>query len=157
MADRLAAEAVVTAYATALDARDWTGFTALFDETVEIDYRSLGTSYGAFPASEWADRCRVLEGFDATHHKVTNFRVTVSGEGANVLSYVDAAHFLSAGGQTYEAYVLGLYEHRLVRRGEGWRISGCRLTVSGYPGGRERFEAAFAAARAAYAARSALR
>jgi len=152
-ADQNAAREVVIAYANALDARDWTGFEALFEPQVEIDYRSLGTTYGTFPARTWADRCRVLGAFTATHHKVSNFTVAAEGDGRSVVgSYVDAAHFIAFEGRTLEAYVLGLYQHHLIRRGEGWRIGKCVLTVSGYPGGRASFDAAFAAARTAFSA-----
>ncbi len=150
-ADAAAARDVVIAYANALDARDWAGFEALFEPMVEIDYRSLGTTHGVFSARDWAERCRVLGAFAATHHKVTNFTVAREGaDGAVVGAYVDAAHFIEAEGRRLDAYVLGIYRHRLTRRDEGWRIAGCALTVSGYPGGRERFDAAFAAARAAF-------
>jgi len=152
-ADQAAARDVVIAYAGALDARDWVVFEALFEPMVEIDYRSLGTTYGTFPARTWADRCRVLGAFTATHHKVSNFTIAAEGEDRAVVgSYVDAAHFIEVEGRTLEAYVLGRYRHHLIRRGDGWRIGKCVLTVSGYPGGRASFGAAFAAARAAFSA-----
>ena len=150
--DRSAASDVVIAYAMALDARDWTTFASLFDEQVEVDYRSLGTTYGVFSGKEWADRCRVLGAFAATHHKVTNFIVAASPAGVAVTSYVDAAHFIESDGQMLEAYVLGRYGHDLVRRASGWKIARCTLTVAGYPGGRDKFDKAFGAARAAFAA-----
>jgi 3-phenylpropionate/cinnamic acid dioxygenase small subunit len=149
--DLAAVQAVVVAYANALDAHDWSGFEALFESQVEIDYRSLGTTHGVFPAREWADRCRVLSAFAATHHKVSNFTFAFEGEDrAEVRSYVDAAHFIEAEGRMLEACVLGVYSHGLVRRGEDWRIRKCALWVAGYPGGREKFEAVFGAARAAF-------
>lgn len=146
--DRAGAVDVVVAYAAALDAHDWAGFEALFEDTVEIDYGSAGMTVGRFPARAWADRCRMLEMFDATHHKVSNLRLELDGDKAIVRSHIDAAHFITVGGQVLEAYLLGHYEHHLVRRGGDWRIALCRLTVAGYPGGRDRFNAAFAAARA---------
>jgi 3-phenylpropionate/cinnamic acid dioxygenase small subunit len=148
--ERAAAADIVTAYAVALDSRDWTLFTSLFDENVEVDYRSLGTTYGVFPAGEWADRCRVLGAFKATHHKVSNFTFEEDAGGIAVTSYVDAAHFIEADGRMLEAYVLGVYRHNLVRRGRGWLIAKCSLTVAGHPGGKKAFDAAFAAARAAF-------
>jgi hypothetical protein len=153
--DEQAAADVVIAYARALDSRDWSMFQSLFEDEVEIDYSSLGTTVGRFLAKAWADRCRVLGGFDATHHKVCNFTFAQDGDGEGMVvrSYVDAAHFIQADGRTLEAYVLGLYQHHLVRRGSDWRIAKCVLTVAGYPGGREAFTTAFAAARTAFAAR----
>jgi len=150
--DEQAAAEVVVAYALALDSRDWTLFQSLFEDEVEIDYSSLGATVGRFPAKEWADRCRVLGAFDATHHKVCNFTFAREDEGIVVTSYIDAAHFIQADGRLLEAYVLGVYQHHLLRRGAEWRIAKCVLTVSGYPGGRDAFTAAFAAARGVFTA-----
>jgi 3-phenylpropionate/cinnamic acid dioxygenase small subunit len=148
--DRAGAADVVVAYAAALDAHDWAGFAALFEDMVEIDYGSAGMTVGRFAARAWADRCRMLEMFDATHHKVSNLKVELSGETAIVRSHIDAAHFITVDGRVLEAFLLGHYEHHLVRRDADWRIALCRLTVAGYPGGRDRFDAAFAAARAKF-------
>ena len=39
--DREAAAAVVTCYATALDARDWRAYRALFTDEIAIDYGAI--------------------------------------------------------------------------------------------------------------------
>ena len=49
--DREAAVAVVTAYATALDARDWGAYRALFSDRIAIDYGAIGVD-------RRDDRCR---------------------------------------------------------------------------------------------------
>lgn len=137
---------VVTAYAMRLDARDWDGFRALFEDTIEIDYSSLGSIAGTIPAEIWVERVRVLGGFDATQHKVSNFQVRIDGDRAEVTCYVDAAHFIGE----LAAFACGTYVHRLRRHGERWLISGCTFTVAGYATGRAAFDTAFAAARDAF-------
>ena len=153
--DRQAAIDVVVAYANALDARDWAGFRALFEERVAIDYASIGSIEQMIAADDWVDRCRVLGAFDATQHKVSNFVVALDGDRASVTAYVDAAHFVTDGNRVLEGYARGTYLHQLRRGpGGGWRIAACRFTVAGYPGGKAAFDAAFVAARAAFAAQN---
>jgi len=149
LAVRTALSDAVVAYATALDARDWQGFRGLFEDEIEIDYRSLGSLHGTIPAQDWVDRCRVLAGFDATQHKVSNFAFRIDGDTAEVTSYVDAAHFVG----DLAGFACGTYVHRLRRGPDGWRIAGCAFRVAGYAAGRAAFDAAFTAARAAFEAR----
>ena len=79
----------VIAYAMALDARDWTGFRALFEDEIEVDYGSLGSLHATVDAQVWTDRCRVLGGFDATHHKISNIVVETAGIGQSDTEIVD--------------------------------------------------------------------
>ena len=151
LAVRAALADQVTAYAMALDARDWTGFRALFEDEVEIDYSSLGSIKAVMPAQAWVDRCKVLGGFDATQHKVGNFVFEFAGDSAQVTAYVEAAHFIQSEGSALQGFVQGTYRHQLRRGPDGWRIRGCALSVAGYPGGQAGFDRAFDAARAAFA------
>lgn len=150
--DRETATAAVSAYAAALDARDWTSYRALFCDQVEIDYGAIGSLVDTIPASEWVDRCRALEGFDATAHRLHNLIATIDDDRATVTSIVDAAHFVTINQQILMADVIGRYTHYL-RRDDGWKIAGVTLTLVGYPAGRDAFETAFAAARTIYAER----
>lgn len=138
----------VTAYAMALDARDWATYRDLFEAEIEVDYASLGSICAVMPANAWVDRCKVLGGFDATRHRVSNLVIQHRGDEARVTSYIDAAHFIGE----LSAFVIGTYRHDLRRHGAAWKIHACTLTVAGYPGGRAAFDQAFDAARAAHAA-----
>jgi hypothetical protein len=152
--DREAAAAVVTCYANALDARDWDAYRALFIEEIAIDYGAIGSLVATVSADEWTSRCKSLEGFDATAHRLHNVIATIAGDRAMVTSIVDAAHFVSVGGRSLIDDLIGRYTHKLERRG-GWKIAGVALAVAGYPAGRPAFDAAFAAARAIHAERAA--
>ena len=145
---------VVVAYAMALDARDWDAFRALFEGQIEIDYSALGSIHATMPAQVWVDRCKVLGGFDATQHKVSNFVISLGGSIAQVTSYVDAAHFIHVDGRDLSGFCRGTYVHQMRRGAQGWKISRCKLIVVGFPGGRAAFDEAFDAARAVHAARS---
>ncbi|WP_293899490.1 nuclear transport factor 2 family protein [Phenylobacterium sp.] len=142
---------LVVAYAMALDACDWPAFRDLFEDEIDLDYSALGSIRGRIPADAWVERCKVLGGFDATQHKVSNFVVEAGVDAARVTSYVDAAHFIGA----LAGFACGTYVHELAHHPGGWKIRGCAFAVAGYAGGRAAFDQAFDAARAAYAARGA--
>lgn len=148
--DREAAAAVVTCYTSALDARDWAAYRALFTDEIAIDYASIGSLVATVPADEWANRCRTLEGFDATAHQLHNIVATIDGDHATVTSIVDAVHIVGLDDRMLLGDLIGRYTHRLVRR-NGWKIAGVTLTVVAYPAGKEAFDAAFATARAIFA------
>ena len=151
LAVRTALADIVTAYAMALDARDWAGFRGLFEDEIDIDYSSLGSIHARIAACVWVDRCKVLGAFDATQHKVSNFVSEVAGDEAQVTTYVDAGHFISDGGAELQGYACGTYRHHLRHGAAGWKIAGCAFTVAGYAGGRAAFDRAFDAARARFA------
>ncbi|WP_077145023.1 nuclear transport factor 2 family protein [Sphingopyxis sp. KK2] len=148
--DREAAAAAVSCYAAALDARDWAAYRALFTDDIAIDYGAIGSLVGVVAADKWTDRCRALEGFDATAHRLSNISVAIDGDNATVTSIVDAAHFVTVNDAVLLGDLIGRYTHHLVRA-DGWRIAGVTLTVVGYPAGKDAFDAAFAAARAIFA------
>lgn len=150
--DREAAIAVVTCYASALDARDWAAYRALFTDEIAIDYGAIGSLVATVSADEWTNRCKALEGFDATAHQLHNIVTTIESDRATVTSIVDAVHFIALDDRVLLGDLIGRYTHRLVRR-DGWKIAGVTLTVVGYPAGRDAFDVAFSAARAKFAER----
>lgn len=153
--EREAAIAAVIGYANALDARDWVAYRALFTNQIVIDYGAIGSIVATLPADAWTDRCRVLEGFDATGHRLNNLVCTVEGDIACVTSLVDAVHFLTIDSRVETAQLVGRYRHDLERRAGAWLITGVGLAVIGFPGGQASFDAGFSAARANFAARNA--
>ncbi|HEX7849300.1 MAG TPA: nuclear transport factor 2 family protein [Sphingomonas sp.] len=144
---------MVVGYACALDARDWTAYRALFTDTIELDYGSIGSIVGPILADAWTTRCGALGGFDATLHRIANLRCVAQGEDrAAVHSYVDALHFITVDGEVLLAHLAGRYTHGFVRDADGrWKIASCALGVAGYPNGQDNFVRAFAAARARHA------
>src|SRR3546814_16713435 len=70
--DREAVAAVVTCYATALDARDWDAYRALFTDEIAIDYGAIGSLVASVPATEWSHRCKAPEGLHAQAHQLHN-------------------------------------------------------------------------------------
>ncbi len=152
--DREAAAAVVTCYAAALDARDWGAYRALFTDDIVIDYGAIGSLAATVSADEWTERCKTLEGFDATAHQLHNIVATIDRDRATVNSIVDAVHFIALDDRVLLGDLIGRYTHRLVRQ-DGWKIAGVTLTIVGYPAGKDAFDTAFAAARAIFSERTA--
>src|SRR3546814_8640408 len=89
--DRDAAVAAVTSYASALDARDWRAYRALFTDEIAIDYGAIGSLVAIIPADEWTNRCSSLEGFDATPHRLHNILPAIDDDAALVPSIVHDA------------------------------------------------------------------
>jgi hypothetical protein len=152
--DREAAMAVVTCYASALDARDWSAYRALFTDDIAIDYGAIGSLVATVPADEWTNRCKALEGFDATAHRLHNMVAAIDGDHATVTSIVDAVHFIGLDDRMLLGDLIGRYTHGLIRD-NGWKIAAVTLTAVGYPAGKPAFDAAFAAARTQFAERNA--
>lgn len=64
----------------------------------------------------------VHSGCGATHHNVTNFRITVDGATARAKVHYIAAH-TGAGPLAGESYTMwGEYDDLLIRTPEGWRV-----------------------------------
>ena len=140
--------AAVIEYARALDARDWPAYRALFAEQIAIDYGAIGSLVGDITADDWTRRCRTLEGFDATAHRILDPQVAIDGDKAVVRSIVEAVHFVAGPpGEICMGDLIGHYTHRLHRH-DRWRIVAVTLDQVEFPAGRAAFDAVFATARA---------
>jgi 3-phenylpropionate/cinnamic acid dioxygenase small subunit len=142
--DRQAVTDVVVRYATGIDMRDWSLYRSCFADEVYIDFTSWS---GGEPQRMTADRWVVsvrsgLAGFDATQHISTNHVITLHGDDAVCVSYVQAQHVLrdvldADGDSTFT--LGGYYQNDLVRTSDGWKIRRCRLTVMWTTGDRHLF------------------
>ena len=94
--DRAEISDVQLRYATGLDSRDWPLFRSCFTDEIETDFTSV---FGGEPRKVSADRWteaarRSLSGLKATQHMITNHVITVAGDDATCIAYVQARHFL---------------------------------------------------------------
>jgi uncharacterized protein len=122
----------------AADKRDWAACKNSFTEKPFIDYSSLsGIAGSAVDAGElikaWDN---ALSRYKHTHHMLSNFDVTVSGNTASVSFYGHALHYLphSKGGDAWEVYAT--YNAELVKTGKGWKLSLIVLHLK-YQGGNK--------------------
>ncbi len=115
--DRIAAEDLLTRYATAVDRRDWEQYRSIFTTDAEIDYTSAGGIAGT--VDEIVEFLSTsLEMFEMTQHLVSNIDLKVSGDSATVTAMFNNPMRL-AGGDTW--FTGGWYHHDLVRTPDGWR------------------------------------
>ena len=117
LADRIAAEDLLTRYATAVDRRDWEQYRSIFTADAEIDYTSAGGIAGTVDeVVEFISTS--LEMFEMTQHLVSNIDLEVNGESATVTAMFNNPMRLP-GGDTW--FTGGWYHHDLVRTPDGWR------------------------------------
>jgi hypothetical protein len=133
--DRDALVELMARYATIPDGQDWDLLPAtVFTDPVEFDFESLtGMPARELPLATMVTGFRKgLAPFGATHHSITNHRVTVAGDHADVRAHVRAEHWVraAAGGGAERWLIVGFYDHHAVRTPDGWRLSRIKLTVT---------------------------
>ena len=117
LADRSAAEDLLTRYATAVDRRDLEQYRSIFTADAEIDYTSAGGIAGTVDeVVEFLSTS--LEMFEMTQHLVSNIDLEVNGDSAPVTAMFNTPMRLP-GGDTW--FTGGWYHHDLVRTPDGWR------------------------------------
>jgi ketosteroid isomerase-like protein len=126
--DRQEITEVCYRYAISLDSGDWAALATCFTSDAVAHYRSGGPSRG-YPAIEARVRS-ALAPLSASQHLVSNVVVTLAGDTAASVCYLQAQHVRpgTAGGDLY--VVAGRYLDRFVRTADGWRIAERRLEIS---------------------------
>ena len=149
--DRLAISDVQLRYAMGADTRDWVLYRSCFTDEIDTDFTSV---FGGQPRRGNADRFveaarRFLTGLKATQHMITNHVITIEGDEATCVAYVQARHYLPNETGDADQTMFGYYTNRFVRTPDGWKISACKLTVTWNSGNwgifglaRKRFEEA---------------
>lgn len=136
--DRAQISDVTTAFAVALDTRDWGLFRTLLADEVEIDYPdSVGVS--TFTADDLVATAAAFFGrLDATQHVSANHLISIDGDTATCTSTLHAQHFLASQVDSPVQRQIGYYENRLERR-DTWRIVRSQQRVSWQDGNRNVF------------------
>jgi hypothetical protein len=121
------------------DLKDRELFASAFAADAELDFQPA--------ASKWGGRSPLMSGRDTivttilamftdrvdTTHQVTNPRITIDRDIANLTALVEAQHLLSADHSTY-ALLKNPYDVDLVRDGERWIIHRMRIDNTWYTG-----------------------
>jgi ketosteroid isomerase-like protein len=110
------------------DQREWDHLARVFADKVTLDYTSLngGEPVTLAPAQiidGWRDGLGV---YTATQHLLTNHLVTLDGDTAVCTAAFQAAHRKP---DTSLWVLRGTYRFDLARTGDGWRITGVRMTA----------------------------
>lgn len=131
VADRLAIDDLLDAYAQAIDTRDWTLFRTLFTPDAVLDYTHEGGVRGSVEeAVAWLEPS--LAPFAMIQHMVVNRQVDIDGDTASARAYVFSPLGLPDGDGALTLVLSGgRYEDRLRRTPGGWRFAS-RIARSAY-------------------------
>jgi hypothetical protein len=122
-------------YATIPDTQDWDELPrSVFCDEFTSDFSSLGVPVTTTTRDAWCRRSQqVFAGWAATHHAITNHRITVDGDRATIRAHVRVEHWarpeVAAGGPSCWL-VVGFYDDVAVRTPDGWRLSSVTLTAT---------------------------
>lgn len=117
--DQRAIEQVFVTYFDRVDAKDPAGAAAVFAEDAEFE---IMTGQPVVGSAKYARLLRaVLDQYERTTHQVTNFRITVEGDRARSVAYVDAVHRMKKDGRIWELWARIVDE--LERRDGVWVVT----------------------------------
>lgn len=123
VADHLAIQDLATAYAYAVDDRDWVRWEALFTPGAQVDYRSAGGIVGtAAEVAAWMPDA--MAAFTFCLHTTATHEIRFTGPD----TATGRVHVFNRNGVEWEGRseifdVSAFYEDTYVRVGDGWRIS----------------------------------
>ncbi|MEY2944093.1 MAG: hypothetical protein RLY97_2107 [Pseudomonadota bacterium] len=118
--DERAICAVLIAYATGIDQRDWPLFHSLFTFDCEADYGSFGKWHGASAITDYMKQAHVDLG--QTLHRISNIDLRSANGGVHTRCYVDALLGpINQGGPIHRG--VGWYEDQFTRTASGWQIA----------------------------------
>jgi 3-phenylpropionate/cinnamic acid dioxygenase small subunit len=118
--DERALSALLVAYGTSIDQRDWSRLRACFSEDCEADYGYFGKWQGAAAIAMYMKQAHADLGL--TLHRISNIEIRSDDGRVSALSYVDALLMpINAGGPIHRG--IGFYDDQFVRTGNGWKIA----------------------------------
>ena len=124
--DRMEIIDVFNRYASGVDLRDRDLYRSCFTDQIETDFSSMGMGETmTLEADVWVDQVfNLISIYQSTQHIITNHVITIKGDEATGIAYLQAQHYNPDGMFT----VGGYYTDEFVRTPEGWRIRKLKLT-----------------------------
>lgn len=133
LSDEVEIDALLTRYCSAIDAKDWASYRAMFTEDAHVDYSAAGLPEGTVDdVVNYLNRHQAS--FSVGMHYITNVEVTnvesrACGDSAHVVAmWFNAVRFPGAADMTF---FNGRWHDEVVRTPAGWRIRDVRLEVLG--------------------------
>ena len=118
--DERAISAILIAYGTSIDQRDWNRFRACFSEDCEADYGSFGKWTGAVTITAYMKQAHADLG--PTLHRITNIEIRTEDGRVSARAYVDALLMpMNEGGPIHRG--IGYYDDHFVRTCGGGKIA----------------------------------
>lgn len=126
LTDRIEIEELLVRYSRAIDSKDFDTLETLFTPDATFDGGSLGCPTGAAAIRAMIEG--TLTGLDATQHLVGKSLIELTGDEAEVRTYLFSQHIRESAPGPVKHYALGgEYADRVVRTPDGWRIAYRRL------------------------------
>lgn len=121
LADRLEIDDLLTSYTRAIDTGAWDRLDEVFTPDARIDYTATGGMAGDFPdVKAWL--AENLPMFPRRQHVLGQKEVVLDGDRAQVTAYfLNPMVLPQPDGSELLWEFGGLYHHKLVRTGAGWR------------------------------------
>jgi ketosteroid isomerase-like protein len=116
--DHVAIQRLMYAYARCADNKDYDGFADLFCADAVFVYRGENVT----PLTAIQQMMQNLEKYRVTQHSVHNVLYEVDGDVARGQTYCLAAHLVDGDGVVDKIDMGIIYDDRLLRTGDGWRI-----------------------------------
>ena len=121
-------------YATMADTKAWELASSIFTDPFTWDFESASPGVAELSIATWCERVRMaFGGFDATHHAITNHRITVNGDHAHIRAHIHAEHWVPR--DLVEPHmddcwvVVGFYDDEAIRTSDEWRLARVKLTI----------------------------
>lgn len=130
--------------ATGIDMKDWDLYRTCFTDELEVDFKSwTGQDAETWKADEWVQQVRrTFQGFTATQHNSTNHVISIKGDEAACVSYMQAQCYFP-NDECEDTFTLGgYYANHLTRTSGGWKIRSCKLTTTWQTGDPKVFKLA---------------
>ncbi len=123
--DRMEITDVSTRYASGVDMKDRDLYRSCFTDEIVIDFSSTGLGEPMTMAADaWTDQALMMVGmYESTQHIISNFNISINGDEATSVAYVQAQHYNPDSLMTIGGY----YSNKLVRTPDGWRIKELQL------------------------------
>ena len=129
--ERINVAQIVCNYAMGIDTKNWELYRSIFADSVTMDFESWnGVPKHEIRADDLKQNIGVyFAGLDATQHSMTNPQVTIDGDRARCIVYMQAEHFLNDAEPARRFVIGGYYTDDLVRAGDTWKIAAVTLKV----------------------------
>lgn len=122
IADKFEIQEILTAYAHAIDGRDFDALDDLFTTDAEIDYSATGGMTGGLGEIK-PFLASTLPLFKASQHFVTNPLIALSGDEASCKSLLLNPMTMEREEGPHTLFIGAWYVDHLVRTEAGWRIA----------------------------------
>jgi hypothetical protein len=153
--DKRELDDLIFGQAMAVDTLDWAAYRKCFADQVHFDFsehveRVAGKGLGAATdPDQWVENVKkVIPGFDATMHSVTNVIHQVTADRASSRCFVTAEHFLNTDTGDRSITASGIYTFDSIRTPTGWKLHTWRLKTLYYRGNPSLYMAAAARVQA---------